>query len=747
MAERIGTTRGAARPDRLRVGAANVGTVPVPPPVSGAARAWGVLAQTAGDIASKAHDRYDRNVRVQAHEAGVMAAIKGPKHILQLDRSTTRGAAYHDAAISTLATTMETNALVAMTDLAREHADNPAALSEGIEAYATGAVGEMEGLSPEAAVAVRSRIVTQSIPLINGAIENRERKQADLLKAQRERALAVESSVITQFGADIFSEPDESAAAVGAVSAARGRADQFLGEEEAEALLLSRLDNNHGAAHVVNLGGAVKTRLPGLMEAGESAVGGKFTIGSGFRSVERQRELWTDAVKKYGSESAARKWVAPPGSSQHNHGNAVDLYWNGKRLDYAPASVQKWVRENSGAYGLKLPLGNEPWHVEAQETRGGAPFKAPKVAGLGMGEPPADGSPLDPFANQDQDFYDEVIGAGARAWFGKQRDKTAAYTALVAGELELPMHPGGERVMVNVAGRLSAKARGALESELREQIRFETSLRDDAEQKLSDASKERSDATRAGYVTGILFAGSPITNAAGETVTAAAPTASDLWASYERGDLEAGDYEALSEALARPSPVRSDEDVKRRALEMTLNGVDPETFLLENRDRLTAEDMRTALNYHKTVTEGGSGLTNRQQFYFDRLRDVFKQGEFEMLDVEKQERMVNAMIEFRQRVEEGEPEADVFRDVHERSRLADAISFSAASTPRPRFSVVDPLDPTRLDTVASKAALIAARQNGEISEPDFMRQMESLVSWHERQMGLDARAKAEAANQ
>jgi hypothetical protein len=53
---------------------------------------------------------------------------------------------------------------------------------------------------------------------------------------------------------------------------------------------------------------------------------------------------------------AARKWVAPPGSSNHNHGEAVDLKY-GK-------GASEWVHANAEKYGLYFPMGHEPWHVE-----------------------------------------------------------------------------------------------------------------------------------------------------------------------------------------------------------------------------------------------------------------------------------------------------------------------------------------------------------------------------------------------
>lgn len=87
-------------------------------------------------------------------------------------------------------------------------------------------------------------------------------------------------------------------------------------------------------------------------------------ISSGYRSPERQGQLWQAALAKYGSPEAARKWVAPPGRSNHNHGQAVDL----KFLD---PRAQAWVHANAKQYGLHFPLSNENWHIEPIGARGG----------------------------------------------------------------------------------------------------------------------------------------------------------------------------------------------------------------------------------------------------------------------------------------------------------------------------------------------------------------------------------------
>lgn len=94
-------------------------------------------------------------------------------------------------------------------------------------------------------------------------------------------------------------------------------------------------------------------------------------VMSGYRSPKKQAELYQAALKKYGSAAEARKWVAPPGRSGHNHGHAADLAFNGVRLDKAPPHVKKWVHDNAAKYGLAFPLGNEAWHVELAGARSG----------------------------------------------------------------------------------------------------------------------------------------------------------------------------------------------------------------------------------------------------------------------------------------------------------------------------------------------------------------------------------------
>lgn len=125
----------------------------------------------------------------------------------------------------------------------------------------------------------------------------------------------------------------------------------------------------------------------------------KVGITSGYRSPEVQQRLWEEALVKYGSEAEARKWVAPPGKSQHNHGNAADL-------EFMSPAAQEWVHQNAERYGLAFPLSNEAWHLEMAGARdgqpqGAAPAGTPATGNAlgganaltGAGLPPTNASP------------------------------------------------------------------------------------------------------------------------------------------------------------------------------------------------------------------------------------------------------------------------------------------------------------------------------------------------------------------
>nr|WP_260685803.1 D-alanyl-D-alanine carboxypeptidase family protein [Rhizobium leguminosarum] len=122
------------------------------------------------------------------------------------------------------------------------------------------------------------------------------------------------------------------------------------------------LANGKGKDSLTGMQTAFREKLAKMIASMPDDLKGSVTINSGFRDVARQEQLWLEALKKYGSPEAARKWVAPPGNSQHNKGNAADLGYGSDR-------ARDWVHTNAGNFGLSFPLSNENWHVEDADAR------------------------------------------------------------------------------------------------------------------------------------------------------------------------------------------------------------------------------------------------------------------------------------------------------------------------------------------------------------------------------------------
>jgi hypothetical protein len=93
-------------------------------------------------------------------------------------------------------------------------------------------------------------------------------------------------------------------------------------------------------------------------QAAAKAAGFNIRITSGFRSQQLQERLFSDAVKKYGSESEASKWVLPKEISNHPWGTAIDVNYPGDR------TAVKWLEENGSTFGLCRVYENEWWHFE-----------------------------------------------------------------------------------------------------------------------------------------------------------------------------------------------------------------------------------------------------------------------------------------------------------------------------------------------------------------------------------------------
>ena len=109
-------------------------------------------------------------------------------------------------------------------------------------------------------------------------------------------------------------------------------------------------------------------------------------VGSGYRSKELQQYLYDAEIATYqaqgndyeNAEAIAKKWVAFPGTSEHQTGLAVDIY-AAQASGQDDETVHEWLAENAYKYGFilrypedKIDITNinyEPWHYRYVGTK------------------------------------------------------------------------------------------------------------------------------------------------------------------------------------------------------------------------------------------------------------------------------------------------------------------------------------------------------------------------------------------
>ena len=113
---------------------------------------------------------------------------------------------------------------------------------------------------------------------------------------------------------------------------------------------------------------AVRRLDPALLDALRSAAsaasdrGTAITIVDGWRSERYQEYLFAQAVRTYGSEEEASRWVKRGADSAHVSGKAVDIQ-TADAMDFLSRFGSEW--------GLCQTYANERWHFELLTGPGG----------------------------------------------------------------------------------------------------------------------------------------------------------------------------------------------------------------------------------------------------------------------------------------------------------------------------------------------------------------------------------------
>lgn len=174
--------------------------------------------------------------------------------------------------------------------------------------------------------------------------------------------------------------------------------------------------------------------LANMLQAAPPEIAEELRIGSGYRSPERQAEIISESMGKYGfsrddaaawqadvsamgSVAAGQKWadrlsssglrknIGLPGGSNHQKGSAADF-------SYAADTAKEWAQANAGQFGLAFPMGHEPWHVELANARAGGDAALPNgnTGGIRLSEYlPKEGNLISPeiMGTMMENLYDE----------------------------------------------------------------------------------------------------------------------------------------------------------------------------------------------------------------------------------------------------------------------------------------------------------------------------------------------------
>jgi len=120
---------------------------------------------------------------------------------------------------------------------------------------------------------------------------------------------------------------------------------------------------------------AAATALEDMFRAAFQEAGHTLFAASGYRSFGIQQILYNSKVQEVGSREKAERRVAPPGSSEHQLGLAMDVQAPSElnlNANFGSTEEGKWVAQNAHRFGFILRykatwrditgVSDEPWH-------------------------------------------------------------------------------------------------------------------------------------------------------------------------------------------------------------------------------------------------------------------------------------------------------------------------------------------------------------------------------------------------
>lgn len=104
----------------------------------------------------------------------------------------------------------------------------------------------------------------------------------------------------------------------------------------------------------ITVASSIADETQALLNAAPSSLA---LCGWGWRSSQQQQELW----EAHDCDNGCTVPTAPPGSSMHEQGLAIDFTSNGQVIQSQSHPAFKWLDANAASYGY-YNLPSEPWH-------------------------------------------------------------------------------------------------------------------------------------------------------------------------------------------------------------------------------------------------------------------------------------------------------------------------------------------------------------------------------------------------
>lgn len=747
MAGSNSTTRGVPRRilqgDGPSVPIISAGAIPTIQYSTGNARALQQFSRDMFNLSSGFEDQQDRQVEAEATTAGAIAGVSGDFELQ--DYGTIRGRSFNKAAVEGMAATIDTNSIMKLSALQQQFWNDPDRLQSEWDNYRAGVNTELGKRSPQEAAAFMNRTAVRGVTAVEQAKDTRyklTRSEADAALIANETALRSEIKTVSS---DLFSEnPDRSRAAANAVGAVQAdymriynAVDPGTGkplytpEEKAKAkkafadltmsqATLSWFDEQPDKA------GAYMKFLSGDFKMKINTSNDQVKIVMANQGAKRNDPLKEDIANRIKAAAAAtgvdivvhsggqetREEVAAgkgrrTGGTRHDHGGAADLKLmrNGKILPFNEnREIYRQFAENAASAGL---------------------------TGIGVDE--AKG-------------YIHAGGGSEAAWgYRGQRNGSEFLPkdfgeAIARGRLnKLESKPSVKEIPISEM--VSPETMNGLDAEMRSRIGFMNAITDrqvSQEQKVQAAIQEKN----AFDYSARLYAAGTTDPATGQPVRPL--SREDIMQAIPRGLLKPSDGEALLKALATEQPEVSDDATYREIQRRLYNGEDVYSLVIENGAKLSKKDAGEFLGKNQSINRSSDGgfTKDDQKFYFKTLTDRLGQtGIFDKFDQGKADRKAAALDEYRRRVLDPEnvEQPSVIADDIALRATSDAVQMDRSRLGRmmmPRFSV--PVEgQNRLNILASKNALKAARDAGDLTQQQFEIEAKRLVDWATLQDQID----------